>query len=321
LKTAGGSIVYRNLVLGILICSLVFLIAGTVSVFGSIGAMLAPLPLLYYYSKLGRGQGLLVFGLSLLIVLVVMRFAHFQATLLNLCLIGSLGPILSEILRRNFSIERTIAYSVTALLALGLVVLLFYSVSEGSGPLALIEAYLVRVVEENVNIYAQLGGPSEQIEIIRSNIPRIARYIFSLFPAITLVGTSFFVWINVLAGRTLFLRNGLWYPDFGDLTRWKMPDKYVWLVIVSAVSVMLPLGDFRLFGLNILLLLMFFYFLQGLAIVSFFFRKKSVPVFVRIIGYFLIFVQQYLLLLIVGVGLIDVWADFRKLAKAPQRSE
>jgi len=307
--------------LGILICSLVFLIAGTVSILGSIAAMLAPLPLLYYYSKLGRGPGMLVFGLSLLIVLVVMKFVHFQATLVNLCLLGSLGPILSEILRRNFSIEKTIAYSVMALLGLGIAVLLIYSVAEGTGPLAFIEAYLARVVEENVNIYAQLGGPSDQVEVIRNNVPRIARYILTLFPAITLVGTSFFVLINVLAGRTLFLRRGLWYPVFGDLTRWKMPDRYVWLVIVSAASVMLPLGDFRLCALNILIILMFFYFLQGLAIVSFFFRKKRVPSFVRIIGYFLIFVQQYLLLLVVGVGLIDVWADFRKLEKSHQHAE
>ena len=100
-----------------------------------------------------------------------------------------------------------------------------------------------------------------------------------------------------------------------------MPDRYVWLAIVSAASGMLPLGNFRLLALNILIILMFFYFLQGLAIVSFFFRKKRVPSFVRIIGYFLIFVQQYLLLLVVGVGLIDVWADFRKLEKSLQHAE
>jgi hypothetical protein len=40
------------------------------------------------------------------------------------------------------------------------------------------------------------------------------------------------------------------------------------------------------------------------------------PWFIRGFGYFLIFAQQILLVLVIGLGLIDVWVDFRKLEKA-----
>ena len=315
MKEIGGGIFSRNFISGIVISSLVFLVAGTISIFGSIGAMLAPLPILYYYSKLGRMQGVLIFLLSLSFVVIALRFVDSQATFLNLFLLGSLGLILSEVLRKNYSIEITVFYSVVALLALGLMFLLYFSVIQWKGPLYLIESYIAETVKENINIYFQLSGSSEQTELLRRNAGHITRFLINLFPAIVLVGTSFFVWLNILAGRLLFQKNGMWYPDFGDLSRWKIPDKYVWLVIVSGILTLLPVGGIKIVGLNILVILFFFYLLQGLSIVNFYFNKKNMPIFIRILGYFLIFAQQFLLLLVIGLGLIDVWADFRKLEK------
>jgi len=315
LKEIGGGIFSRNFISGIVISSLVFIVAGTISIFGSIGAMLAPLPILYYYSKLGRVQGVLIFLLSLSFVVIALRFVDSQATFLNLFLLGSLGLILSEVLRKNYSIEITVFYSVVALLALGLIFLLYFSVIQWKGPLYLIESYIAETVKENINIYFQLSGSSEQTELLRRNAGHIIQFLTNLFPAIVLVGTSFFVWLNILAGRLLFQKNGMWYPDFGDLSRWKIPDKYVWLVIVSGILILLPVGGIKIVGLNILVILFFFYLLQGLSIVNFYFNKKNMPIFIRILGYFLIFAQQFLLLLVVGLGLIDVWADFRKLEK------
>ena len=315
MKEIGGGIFSRNFISGIVISSLVFIVAGTISIFGSIGAMLAPLPILYYYSKLGRVQGVLIFLLSLSFVVIALRFVDSQATFLNLFLLGSLGLILSEVLRKNYSIEITVFYSVVALLALGLIFLLYFSVIQWKGPLYLIESYIAETVKENINIYFQLSGSSEQTELLRRNAGHIIQFLTNLFPAIVLVGTSFFVWLNILAGRLLFQKNGMWYPDFGDLSRWKIPDKYVWLVIVSGILILLPVGGIKIVGLNILVILFFFYLLQGLSIVNFYFNKKNMPIFIRILGYFLIFAQQFLLLLVVGLGLIDVWADFRKLEK------
>jgi uncharacterized protein YybS (DUF2232 family) len=255
--------------------------------------------------------------LSLVVVAVAMRFSHSRAMFLHLFLIGSLGPILSEVLRRNYSIEVAVISSVFAFLALGLTILLYFSIARSMTPLDLIQSYIATTVQENIEAYAQMGGPSDQIELLKNNAPALTKVFFNLLPAIVLVGTSFFVWINVLAGKFLFLKKGMWYPDFGDLSRWKIPDKYVWIVIISGIFVIVPSGVLRIVGINILIILLFFYLLQGLSIIQFYFNRKRIPMFVRVIGYFLIFAQQFLLLLVVGLGLIDVWADFRKLEKLP----
>jgi uncharacterized protein YybS (DUF2232 family) len=76
-----------------------------------------------------------------------------------------------------------------------------------------------------------------------------------------------------------------------------------------------PAGATKLFGLNILLIAMTIYFFQGMGIVSFFFEKKKVPRFFKILLYSLIALQQLALLAVIGMGLFDMWFNFRKLKK------
>ena len=171
------------------------------------------------------------------------------------------------------------------------------------------------MVWENIELYSRTGIPVQHIELLKENAGLIARALASVFPASVFVGSTFFIWLNILGGKWLFRKKGMWYPDFGDLSLWKILDKVVWLVVISGILIMIPIAGLRILGLNMLIALLFIYMLQGLAIISFFFQRKNVPVFLRVFGYFLIFAQQFLLVIVVGLGLIDTWTDFRKLDK------
>ena len=88
----------------------------------------------------------------------------------------------------------------------------------------------------------------------------------------------------------------------------------VWLFILSGIGLLIPLAEIKFLSLNILAICLFVYFLQGLAIGEFFFHKRKAPFFLRFLFYFLIMIQQYLMLLIAAAGLFDLWLDFRKLS-------
>ncbi len=75
------------------------------------------------------------------------------------------------------------------------------------------------------------------------------------------------------------------------------------------------------FSWNIFLVICFIYLLQGLAIVSFFFQIKNVPNFFRFLFYFLIAVQQILMIPIAAIGLFDIWVDFRKFFQKDQTTD
>ena len=311
----GGSVPYKDFFLAVAVTSTVFVTVAVISVLGVFGAVIVPVPMLYYYSRLGRLHGILVFVLSLTIAMTILRSLGFQTAFVYFFLLGSLGPILSEVLRKNYPIEKTVIYSVGIFLTLSLAILFYLSLISGKVPWSIIGTYISMTVRENIDLYSRTGISVQHIELLRENADQIASVLAGLFPSLVFVGSAFFVWLNILEGKWLFRKKGMWYPDFGDLSLWKTLDKTVWLVVISGIFIMIPLDGFRILGLNIMIALLFIYMLQGLAIISFFFNRKNVPVFFRAFGYFLIFAQQFLLFIVAGLGLIDTWADFRKLNK------
>jgi len=122
----------------------------------------------------------------------------------------------------------------------------------------------------------------------------------------------FTVWVNLLAGRLLFRRTGLPFPDFGDLAAWKAPERLVWILIAAGGMVIVPLEGAAIVGMNLLILCGLIYLFQGLAIAAFFFRQKQVPAMFRWLFYALLLVQQYMLIIVIAFGLFDMWVDFRK---------
>jgi uncharacterized protein YybS (DUF2232 family) len=65
-------------------------------------------------------------------------------------------------------------------------------------------------------------------------------------------------------------------------------------------------------ALNLLTVSLPLYFMQGLAIVRYFFRRRNVPGFIQGISYILILLLNPLPLVVTGFGIFDLWADFRK---------
>jgi len=311
----GGGTPYKDFFLAVAVISIVFIAVAVNSVLGALGAVFVPVPILYYYSRLGRLHGLLVFILSLTITIITLRALSFQTGVVYLFFLGSIGLVLSEVLRRNWSIEKTVAYSVGILLVLSFIILLYLSLISGKAPLGIIGAHMSTIVRENIDLYSRTGVSTQYIELMKENCDRIARVFTGLLPSLILVGSAFFIWLNILGGKWLFRKRGMWYPDFGDLSLWKTLDKTVWLVVIAGIFILVPSEVFRILGLNIVIVLLFIYMLQGLAIISFFFKRKNVPVVFRAFGYFLIFAQQFLIFVVAGVGLVDTWADFRKLGK------
>jgi uncharacterized protein YybS (DUF2232 family) len=228
---------------------------------------------------------------------------------------GFLGLFLSEIFRKNYSIERTIVYPVTAVLMVWCSFIVIQSLSAGEEPWRIVEDYIGRNIQESIQFYAQLDIPAEQIDFLKDNFKQITNFFANIFPAIVLVSASFVVWLNVLSAREIFQRTGMWCPDFGDLSRWKAPEGLIWLLIAAGGLLLIPVSLVRIISLNLVIVCMFPYLLQGLSIISYLFKTKNVHRSFRMLCYFLIFAQQYLILLLVAVGVFDLWVDFRKFIK------
>ncbi|MGD9106978.1 MAG: DUF2232 domain-containing protein, partial [Desulfobacterales bacterium] len=108
---------------------------------------------------------------------------------------------------------------------------------------------------------------------------------------------------------------------FGSLKLWKAPEVLIWGIIGCGLLLLLPGMTFKFVGLNGLLIMLTIYFFQGIAIVSFYFEKKRFPRMLRVFLYSLIALQQVVLIVIIGLGLFDMWLNFRKLEHSPNKPE
>jgi uncharacterized protein YybS (DUF2232 family) len=138
-----------------------------------------------------------------------------------------------------------------------------------------------------------------------------------MMPALVAASTLVVVWVSLISARPVFRRLGLTFPDYGPLDHWKAPEPLVWAAVGSGVLLLLPGFALKMLGLNGVIVLMVVYFFQGIAVVAFYLHKKQVPRLARIMVYFIIAVQQLVMLLVVAAGFFDTWFNFRKIEKPP----
>lgn len=293
------------------------IIAGTllfvslVPFFGSMLLLVSPLPVVYYWTILERSQGgAIVLAALFLVSLVELLGQGTNLTVLFMIVLS--GILIAEVLKKGLSLTPSVLVASLALLVSGAGFLSFSAAKVGVSAWQMVEGYVAALIQENIRIYSQLNIAEDQLLLIRENAEQITAFFTGIFPAIAFTGAIMTVCLNMIAVRGLLRRAGSPLADFGDLTLWKAPEKLVWVLIAGGGMLLATEASLTIVGMNLLILCSLLYLFQGMAIVVFFFRRKGVPPFFRWLIYGMIFIQQYMLVFIIALGLFDLWVDFRK---------
>ena len=303
----------KEFILGTAITTSLFLVVVLSPVVGFVFCLLAPLPIALFTWRMGRVPGIAMFLLSIGLLAAVFKIGGFVESLPFFLVLGSAGILIPEVLRRGYGIEAAVGLSAAAYLALIGSALLGYSLAVDRSVPDIVRSYVGESIRYSLALYEEIGIPREQIEQFKESAPEVAAWVVNHGLALLVTGVTFFVWLNVLGMRLLYQGRDPSFPDFGDLACWKMPDGVVWFVIAAGVAMILPDETVQIAGLNVLIVVLFLYLLQGLAIVQFFFRQKNIPRYLRAMFYALIILYQYLLVFVSAIGLFDIWVDFRKM--------
>ncbi|MEE8206331.1 MAG: DUF2232 domain-containing protein, partial [Nitrospinaceae bacterium] len=101
------------------------------------------------------------------------------------------------------------------------------------------------------------------------------------------------------------------------VSRFLFPDELVWVLIGSVGALFISEGMLGTVGLNLAIILSFLYFFQGLSVVTHIFKTKGFPKWVWAIVFILILLNPMFFGLVLGMGLFDIWVDFRKIRGTP----
>jgi len=161
-----------------------------------------------------------------------------------------------------------------------------------------------------------MGFPQDTVDLLRERTPQIVETLLQLLPGLFFVSLALIVLVNVVLLCRRFPERRSEWSSADNFREWKGPEPLVWGLIVCGFTLFIPgLEWLRILAVNILVVIAASYFAQGLAVIAYFFHKNNVPRFLRGLTYLLIFFQQIFTLLVVGVGLFDLWGDFRRLRK------
>jgi uncharacterized protein YybS (DUF2232 family) len=296
----------------LLILSFFVFTAGFVPAVGFIFLIFLPQLTFFYGAVAGKVKTAAAFSIPVLLIFLFSHLLHLDTPYLVILIMGIVGLTISAVALKNNPIEKTIIYP--ALIIIGAICAFFiYSgLALSVNPWKLVQKFVEQAIEQNINFYAQLPLDKAEISTMKNSKPILISVFTSIFPSLAVIGAIIVVWSNVLLGRNSLRKTAIILPELDGLSHWSAPEFIIWIFIITGGLLLFPNEQIRFFNLNIFILACFLYLLQGLAIVSFLFQNKKVPIFFRYLFYFLIAVQQFLMIPIALTGLFDIWVDFRK---------
>ena len=272
---------------------------------------LVPQPVLAFGFRFGVGWGIsvLIAAIALLFVVTGKELALIYGIL------ALIAVLLFGLLGRVRSIELLVSGIAGVVFTLTCAVLLYFY-----GSWTALVQDLHRSLNENLmaalRVHEKMGFPQDSLDLLKERIPQVVQTTLQFLPSVLFVGLSLTVLINIVfLCRRFPARRAQWLST-ENFREWKGPEPMVWVLIACGFVIFIPgLQFLRIFAFNILLVIGAAYFIQGLAIIAYFFHKNNVPRFLRGVTYVLIAFEQIFTLLVVGLGLFDLWGDFRRLGK------
>jgi uncharacterized protein YybS (DUF2232 family) len=284
-----------------------FLAYVSLPLFGMLPGLFTPLPGMYYTVKSGKGVGIAVVLITAAVLAII---ADSSALLLYLLQGGLISLALPHFLGRGYGAARAISYSVAA----GLVCILFFAAA----------VWLVRGVDlhgeilkginysitQTASLYEKSGLTGEELQTLQQGMKDAGALIGRVYPALVLVGIGAIAGLNLLVLARLAAR--LNKPlSIGDFRKFRNPDQLIWVVIVAGFALLFKSAEVATAALNVLVVTLSLYALQGLAIITHLFGRFVVPRFVRVIFYVLLVLQPYLTVAVALLGIFDLWGNFR----------
>ncbi|MDW7644100.1 MAG: DUF2232 domain-containing protein [Desulfuromonadales bacterium] len=291
----------------IVLTILLQMVSSSLGAGGVLLALLVPFPAAYVHMRFGAQLG----GGIVAAATVLLAATGDPATALGYFLqFGLASFLLPLLLRRFWPWDRAVIVTTLSLVVLAAMALGFYAGSKGISVRQIAADYVQKEVDQALQVYQQSDVSPQQTAELEQVLRSLGDFLLQAYPALAITVTwGILLLLVYLLSR--FSRGG--YAISGPpFHLWKASPLLVWILIGGGFGVVLFDGLIDVVSLNLLAVVLPIYFLQGLAIVSYFFIRKNISTGFRVMGYLLIFFLNPLPMVVTGFGIFDLWADFRK---------
>jgi uncharacterized protein YybS (DUF2232 family) len=289
--------------------TLVFSAASAVPFLGLLVAV-APLPIITLRVRGSLGAALLA---TMLAAGTIGSIFSVERALGYLAFLAVPGLLIGEAMARGRGLRKGCAWAF-ALLSVEIAALLLFA-----GPFMERLALEPFTTWSSPQFQAEMrssGLPADRVEDLAQQFHSLQRAMQVVYPAAFFIGGGLIVLANAaLLGGYLARRDPGWLDggEFEDI-RWPLGLSVAF--VASGLAVLAP--ALRPAAYNVLLVLAFFYALQGFAVVAYYARRLAAPPLLRIAVTVLVLINPWAPQILGLIGLFDTWFDFRKWAQPPE---
>lgn len=302
----------RDILTGILLYLVIVATMYFIPLIGAAAWLFLPLPVLFYRLKTGRQGGLIIMLATLAVLTLITQefaiiFFYYGSLLIT-------GFVLGECIETHLPIGKIMLFTTLSTFGVCLAGFFLYSAFQNMAVSQFISGYISDYHALSKAFISELETVYPEID--RQMFEKESSALLLAHPSLIIIFYLIMVWMNILAMRRILIKKGIMVKTIQNLNHWKAPDHLVFGLILVSVLIFFASGVVKIACLNALIVLLFVYFFQGIAVVSFLFEKKRTPFAIRFFFYFLMAILPQFLLLVIGCGLFDIWINFRKLDTA-----
>jgi uncharacterized protein YybS (DUF2232 family) len=303
----------RRLVWGCALVAVVALIlAGRLSAMATLFlGTWVPLPLLIVGWRQGTGPAALLAGAGTLVILAFNPGLTVFQDDLGLWLLLLLGLVLTVCRQRGWTPGAAIMFATAALGVLSLVWFVALAYFQGLSPPAFWEQKAQEIIRALMGTLEQSGMEVSDLRVMGFPRGDMQNLLVQVLPGLALLNIALVAWVNVLAIMKVAQWRG-WGDPGAPLAQWTCPEWLVFCLVAAGFALLAPPAWVRVAGLNLLLIVGFAYFGQGIAVIAALLLRYQAPWGLRFLVYVLAFVNPVIIMVMI-LGLMDLWLDFRRL--------
>ncbi len=202
----------------------------------------------------------------------------------------------------------------TAVLCLGWAICLSGILLPGEqSPYVQLLASLNEGINEVIKHYKESGNGSIRMDVaMETTMEQMKVGLPLILPSIIASFAMVIVFFTAITGNRIVAARCT-IQSWESFRFWQLPDKFIWLTILTGILVFIPNNMLKTIGANLLLLLSLTYCFQGFSITVFFMNRWKVPIFIRSFIYVIVIFQSLGTVLLFIAGIADTWINFRKL--------
>lgn len=228
---------------------------------------------------------------------------------------GLLGITLGYAYQKEMSIPKTILLGYIVALISIVLILQFYNLLTGINFIDEITQMVEVSLEQYVNIFRESGMDQSLIDETITQAEDRLRTMIQLFPMALLIIPVIITILNMFLSEKLLKRLGYEVKKIPPFWNWALPNHASFglfgMVLLVALGQYLGIEKFDMVYFNLLSLIFFTFFVQGLAVVAYYFHQRKVSKAFWIIGFILIQIMPLLTTFVQFLGLFDVLFHFR----------